>query len=55
MLTNGGHLSFNNMGDLLLLKMKVHTDELSMVNILSFLEVANIVGVHINMETSKEK
>ena len=35
--------------------MKVHTNELFMVNILSFAEVANIVGVHIKMDTSKGK
>ena len=43
------------MGDLLLFPMKVHTNESSMVNILSFADVANIAGVHINMDTSKGK
>ena len=47
MLTNGVHLSFNQMKDLLQLPMKVHINESSMENILSFLEVANITGVHI--------
>ena len=35
--------------------MTVHINESSMENILSFSEVAKIVGVHINMDTSKEK
>ena len=55
MLTNGGHISFNNMGYLLLLPMKVHINETYMANILYFVEVANISGLHINMDTSKEK
>ena len=55
MLTNGGGLYFNQMGYLLIFSMKVHTNELFMENILSFAEVANIVGVHIKIDTSKEK
>ena len=55
MLMNGGHLSFNKMGDLLLLPMKFHINESSMANILYFAEVDNIAGVHIMMDTSKEK
>ena len=55
MLTNGGHLSFNQMGDLLQLPMKVHINESSMANILPFAEVANIAGVHIKMDMSKGK
>ena len=55
MLTNGGHLYFNKMGDLLLLPMKFHINEPSMAKILSFAEVAKIAGVHIKMETYKEK
>ena len=55
MLTNGGHPYFGQMGDLLLLPMKVHINESSMADILYFAEVANITGVHINMDTSKEK
>ena len=55
LLTNSRHLSFNNMGVLLLFPMKVHINESSMVNILSFAEVANIAGVHIKMYMSKGK
>ena len=43
------------MGDLLLLPIKVHINESSMVNILSFAEVDKIAGVHIKMDMSKEK
>ena len=35
--------------------MEFHINESSMANILSFLEFAKIVGVHINMDTYKEK
>ena len=55
MLTNGGHLSFSQMRSLLLLPMIVHMNESSMVNILFFSELANIAGMHIKMDTSKEK
>ena len=55
MLTNGGHISFNHMGELLLLPMIIHINELSMANVISFAEVTNIVGVHIKMDTSKGK
>ena len=55
MLTNGGHLSFNNMGEILRFLMKVQINESSMANTLSFAEVANIAGVHIKMDTSKGK
>ena len=55
MLKNGGHLSLNHMGDLLLLPIKFHINEYSMATIIYFVEVANIAGVNINMETSKEK
>ena len=55
MLTNGGHLYLNQMGHLILLNMKVHTNESFMANILYFAEDANIAGVHINMDTSNEK
>ena len=55
MLKSGGHLSFNHMGDLVLLPISVHINEYLMVNIPYFAEVANIVGVHINMDTSNEK
>ena len=43
------------MGDLLLFPMKFHINESFMANSLSFAEVANIAGVHINMDTSKKK
>ena len=55
MLTNAGHLYFNQMGNLILFPMKVHTNESFMANILSFAEVANISGVHIKMDTSRRK
>ena len=55
MLMNVRHLYFNQMGDLILFPMKVHTNESSMANILYFAEAANIKGVYINTETSKEK
>ena len=35
--------------------MTLHMNESSVANILSFVEVAYIAGVHINMDTSKEK
>ena len=43
------------MEDLLLFPMKFHINESFMANSLSFAEVVNIVGVHINMDTSNEK
>ena len=55
MLKNGGHLSFNQMKDFLLFPMKFHINESSMANIIYFEEVTNISGVHIKMDTSKEK
>ena len=55
MLKNIGRLSLNQMGELLLLLMTVHINEYSMANILYFAEVAKIAGLHIKMETSKEK
>ena len=55
MLKNGGHISSNQMGDLLLLPMKFHINESSMENILYCKEVTIIVGVHTNMDMSKEK
>ena len=55
MLMNGRHLSFNKMWDLLPLQMIVHMNESSTANILYFEEVSNIAGVHIKMDTSKEK
>ena len=55
MLTNGGHLSFNQMGDLRMFLTKFHINESPMEKILSFAEVANISVVHINMDMSKGK
>ena len=55
MLKNRGHLYFNQMGELIILPITVHIHESAMENILYFEEVANIMGVHIKMETSKEK
>ena len=43
------------MGDLLLFPMKFQINESFMVDILYFVEFANIAGVHINIDTSKEK
>ena len=42
------------MGKVLLFPMTVHINESPMANILSLAEVANIAGVHIKMDTSKE-
>ena len=53
MLTNSRNIYFNQMGDLLLLQMKVPINEYSMANILSFVEDVNIAGVHIKMDTSQ--
>ena len=50
---NVWHLLFNQMGDLLLFTIKFIINELYMVNILYFLEVAKISVVHINMATHK--
>ena len=55
MLTNNRHLSFNNIGDLLLFPMKVYINKSSMENILSFVEGAKIAGVHNKIDTPKEK
>ena len=55
MLTNEGHLSYDQMVEIILLPMTVHINEYYMANMLSFIEVANIAGVHINIDTSKEK
>ena len=54
MLTNGYHLSFDKIGEIIFLSMTVHINEPSVANILSFAEVSNIEGVHINMDTSNE-
>ena len=54
-LTNVGQLSFNQMGELLILPMTVHINKLSMAKILSFAEVSNIAVVHIKMDISKKK
>ena len=55
MLTNSVHISFKLMGDFLLFLMIFHINESYMANILSFAEFTTIAGVHINMETYKEK
>ena len=55
MLTNGYHLSFDKIGEIIFLPMTVHINESLVANILSFAEVSNIEGVHIKMDTSKEK
>ena len=55
MLTNGGGLYFNDMGEILPFPMIVHINESSMYNILYFAEVDKIAVVHINMDASKEK
>ena len=46
MLNNGGQLYFNQMREFIFLPMKVQ------INKSSVTEVANIAGVHINMDTS---
>ena len=55
MLTNGGHLCFNQTGELLLLPLTFHINESSMANIIYFAKGSSISGVHIKMDTSKEK
>ena len=55
MLTNGGNLYFNQIGEILFFLMSVHIHKYSMANILSLAEVSKLAGVHINMDTSKEK
>ena len=55
MLENGGHISFNKMGDNVLFPIKVHINESSMASILSFEDIDNIAGVHIKMHTPKFK
>ena len=55
MLKNGGHISFNQMRDNILLLAKVHINASSMAIILYFAEISNISEVHITMDTSKEK
>ena len=55
MMANVRNLSFNQMRDLLLLPMKVHINESSMANILSFADITNIAGVRTKMKTYKGK
>ena len=52
-LTNGGHIFFDQMREILFFPVTVHINDSSMENILSFAEVANIAGFHIKMYTSK--
>ena len=52
-LTNKGQVYFVKMGELIFLPMIVRMNEYSMANILLFIEVAKIAGVHIDMDTSK--
>ena len=46
---------FIKFGELLLFLMIFHMNESFMKNILSFVDISNIVGFHIKMDTSKEK
>ena len=55
MIANGGHLYFDQMVELFFFRMTFHINESYMGKKLSFLEVANIAGFHINMDTMKEK
>ena len=52
---NDGHLYFNKMGYPLLFPIEVHINESYITNTLSFIEVANSLGVHTKMNMSKEK
>ena len=54
-LTKGGHISLNQMGEILILPTTVRINESSMANILYFAEFSNISGVSIKMNTSKAK
>ena len=53
--TNGGLISFDKKSALKLLPMKVHFNKNSMANILSFKEVADILGVRITPDTKQER
>ena len=53
--TNGGSIVYDNIGDLMLLPLKIFFNENSIANILSLKHVADIPGVYITMDTRKEK
>ena len=53
--TNGGHKTFLKQADLKLFPMKVHFNKNSMATILSFKQVADLPGVIITTDTSKER
>ena len=51
----GGHLYFNQSGEILHLPIPIHKNESSMTIILSFAEFSNIAVFHIMMDTPMEK
>ena len=53
--TNGGQKTFDEIGDLKMLPLKMHFNEDSMANILCLKDVANIEGVQITMDSLKER
>ena len=55
MMNNVGHLSFDQMGELIFFPMTVHVNEFLVANILPFIEVVIIAVVHIKVDTTKEK
>ena len=55
MLKNGGHLYFNQLGEILLLPIPIHKNESSLTEIQFFAENSNIAGFHIKMDTPMEK
>jgi hypothetical protein len=54
MFSNGGSIFYDEMAPLKLLPLDVHFNAESVATILSVKDVANIEGVHITMDTSKE-
>ena len=53
--TNGGELKYDKVVDFIYLPMEVHYNEGSIANVLSLKDITNIPGVHVTMDTLKEK
>jgi len=54
-ITNGGHVDYNEEAEFTLLPTTVHFNSKSIANVLSFKKVSEIPGVRITTDTSKEK
>ena len=54
-ITNGGHMDVTKEAELLLFPMKVHFNEKSIANVLSFKNLSEIPGVHITTDTRVER